>query len=69
MKKDKTITQDELRPEYDLKSLQVRKWELNANSLADLLSNWNLMLLKYFRTLHLSTRHSGFLFGSLKKAA
>ena len=25
MKKDKTITQDELRPEYDLKSLQVRK--------------------------------------------
>lgn len=26
MKKDKTITQDELRPEYDLKSLQVRKF-------------------------------------------
>ena len=25
MKKDKTTTQDELRPEYDLKSLQVRK--------------------------------------------
>ena len=26
MKKDKTITQDELRPEYDLKSLRVRKF-------------------------------------------
>ena len=26
MKKDKTITQDELRPEYDLKKLQVRKF-------------------------------------------
>lgn len=25
MKKDKTTTKDELRPEYDLKSLQVRK--------------------------------------------
>ena len=25
MKKDKTITEDELRPEYDLKNLQVRK--------------------------------------------
>ena len=25
MKKDKTTIQDELRPEYDLKSLQVRK--------------------------------------------
>lgn len=25
MKKDKTTTQDELQPEYDLKSLQVRK--------------------------------------------
>ena len=25
MKKDKITTQDELRPEYDLKSLQVRK--------------------------------------------
>ena len=25
MKKDKTTTEDELRPEYDLKSLQVRK--------------------------------------------
>ena len=26
MKKDKTITQDELRPEYDLRSLQVREF-------------------------------------------
>ena len=26
MKKDKTITQDELRPEYDLKKLRVRKF-------------------------------------------
>ena len=26
MKKDKTITQDELRPEYDLRKLQVRKF-------------------------------------------
>ena len=26
MKKDKTTTQDELRPEYDLKSLRVRKF-------------------------------------------
>lgn len=26
MKKGKTITQDELRPEYDLKSLRVRKF-------------------------------------------
>ncbi len=26
MKKDKTITQDELRPEYDLKNLRVRKF-------------------------------------------
>ena len=26
MKKDKTITHDELRPEYDLRSLQVREF-------------------------------------------
>lgn len=26
MKKDKTITQDELRPEYDLRSLRVREF-------------------------------------------
>lgn len=26
MKKDKTITQDELRPEYDLRKLRVRKF-------------------------------------------
>ena len=26
MKKDKTITHDELRPEYDLRSLRVRKF-------------------------------------------
>ena len=26
MKKDKTITQDELRPEYDLRNLRVRKF-------------------------------------------
>ncbi len=56
MKKVKSDMEDELRPEYDLKSLRVRKLGLGRETLAKQLSAWSRMLLSCFPLLMRLTR-------------